>query len=238
MQKERQMRQGRMVFVLLLLVSSTLICVTAASATDITWNLNNVTFNPTNLCCGTTNEGAAGTATGFFVDPSGGTASGPPISGPLVNLTSWDIITTDTGGNPAYGPTFDWNPTDSTAVLETDAAGNIGIGLSSTAICSGTGQQPTPCRTMGLFTDMASLNPSSTPIPIDNGFGLEAVFNCNTGNVFCDETSRNYLSGGTLSTTFVVPAPEPGSLLLLATGLAALVGLAMWKKGALANLAS
>jgi hypothetical protein len=204
------MHKAKLLLAPLLLVSLTLLCATVASADTVTWTLTGITFNPVNLCCGT-NEGAGGTATGFFVDPTGGTG--------LVSLTSWSITTTDTSGNPAYGPTFTWNPSDSTAVLETDIAGNVGIGLASTAVCSGQGQQPTNCRTMGLFTSSTSLNPSLSPISIDNNFGLEAVFNCNTGNVFCDETSRNYNPGGSLVATSVVTTPEPATLSLMGIGL-------------------
>lgn len=224
--------------VLVVLVAS------AASASDITWTINNVSFNPVNQF-GSVNEGGAGAVTGFFVDPSGGTASGPPISGPIVNLTSWDIFTPQTTpntasfpfGSLAYSGMPEWNPTDSTAFLETDALGNIGIGLESTANCSITVGKFQPCFTMGLFSNAPSLDPSLTPIPVDNNFGLEAAFNCNNGNFLCSEFSRNYLAGGTLTTTFV-PAPEPGSLTMLGIGLGALAGLAMWKKNGLANLAS
>ena len=227
----------------LLLLCLTLTCAATASADDITWTINNVNFNPTNQF-GSVNEGGAGAVTGFFVDPSGGTASGGPIT-TLLSLTSWDIFTPDTTDNTstaffgplAYSGMPEWNPSNSTAVLETDAAGNIGIGLFSTSNCSVVVGGFQSCFTMGLFSDAASLNPSSTPISIDNNFGLEAAFNCNNGNFLCSEFSRNYLAGGTLTTTSVAPVPEPGSLLLLTTGLAALAILAMWKRASLANFA-
>ena len=198
-----------------------------ARATSITWTLSGATFA----------DGS--TATGFAIDPSGGT-----VTPEFLTAGQWSIAVTS--GLAVDGTTtlsaFTYDSTNSTARLINDPPGSpvpgSGLEIDTTAACSQAGTTLLGfCRS--LILDAGFLDPTLTSVALDTTFSTEGCTGCasgllNTGREFSSGTWVPSITTGTGGGT----VPEPGSLPLLGAGLAALAGLIMRKKGSLAGFTS
>jgi hypothetical protein len=191
--------------ILVVMIATMMIAPRAWGGPITTWTLTSVTFS----------DGS--TATGFFIDPAGGT-----LTPQFLSTGQWSITVTAPAGSN-FSP-FTYNSSNSTARLINDPPGSpvpgAGLEVDTTALCTDTlplgGTGTGFCR--DIILDSPFLDPNVSSVPLSTTFSVEGCTGCAPGML---NDTRGFSAGTLVSSAGggTATAPEPSSLALLLCGL-------------------